>query len=137
MIYLENNMSIKDIALYVWQAPQNILGVLALNYYKPKSMYELEDGTEIYYSNRINGGLTLGKHVFVAATHYRNKVEISLLRDTVRHNAIGHTRQSRLLGWFYLPAVLGSLAVGKMLGKKKYEFGMERWADRISNTIRK
>ena len=126
----------KKMIQYFWQFPQNALGVLMLNYYRPKSMYELEDGTEIYYSSRISGGLTFGKYVFVAATHYRNKLEITLLRDTVRHNAIGHTKQSRLLGWFYLPAVLGSLAIGKLLGKNKYEFGMERWADRIANVQR-
>lgn len=127
----------KEMLMYFWQFPQNLLAIFALNYYRPTKMYKLEDGTELYYSSRISGGLTLGKYVFVAATHYRYKVEISLLRDTVRHNAIGHTKQSRLLGWFYLPAVLGSLALGKLLGKKKYEFGMEKWADKIANVERK
>ena len=126
----------KKMLLYFHQFPQNILGVLMLNYYRPTRMYELEDGTEIYYSSRISGGLTLGRHVFVAATHFRHDVNLSLLRDTVRHNAIGHAKQSRILGWFYLPAVLCSLAVGKLLGKKKYEFGMEKWADRIANVKR-
>ena len=127
----------KKMLLYFHQFPQNLLGVLALNYYRPTRMYELEDGTEIYYSSRISGGLTLGRHVFVAATHFRHNVNLSLLRDTVRHNAIGHAKQSRILGWLYLPAVLGSLAVGKILGKKKYEFGMEKWADKIANVTRK
>ena len=126
----------KKMLLYFWQFPQNLLGVLALNYYRPTRMYELEDGTEIYYSSRISGGLTLGRHVFVAATHFRHDVNLSLLRDTVRHNAIGHAKQSRILGWFYLPAVLCSLALGKILGKKKYEFGMEKWADKIANVKR-
>lgn len=123
--------------LYFWQFPQNIIGVFALNYYKPTRMYELEDGTEVYYSSRISGGLTLGRHVFVAATHFRHDVNQSLLRDTVRHNALGHAKQSRILGWFYFPAMLFSYLIGRMLGYTKYEFGMERWADRIANVTRK
>lgn len=123
--------------LYFWQFPQNVLGVFALNYYKPTRMYELEDGTEVYYSSRISGGLTLGRHVFVAATHFRHDVNQSLLRDTVRHNALGHAKQSRILGWLYFPAMLVSYLVGRMLGYGKYEFGMERWADKIANVTRK
>lgn len=127
----------KKFFIHLWQFPQNLLGVFALNYYRPIRTYQLEDGTEIYYTTKINGGLTLGRHVFVAASHYRHDVNVSLLRDTVRHNAIGHAKQSRILGWLYLPVLGISRLIGKMLGKGKYEFGMERWADKIANVTRK
>lgn len=122
---------------YCWELPQNLLGLLLLNYYKPTRIHELEDDTEVLYSSRISGGLSMGKYVYVAATHYRTDLETSLHRDTVRHNAIGHAKQSRILGWLYLPVLGISRLIGKMLGKGKYEFGMERWADKIANVTRK
>lgn len=123
--------------MYFWQILQNLLGVMMLNYYKPTRTYELEDGTEIYYTSRISGGVALGKYVFVAATHFRYDVNLSLLRDTVRHNAIGHAKQSRLLGWLYLPAMLCSYLIGKMFGYSKCEYPMNKWADKIANVTRK
>ena len=127
----------KKVLMYLWMLPQNLLGLLLLNYYKPTRLHELEDGTKIMYSSRINGGLSMGKYVYVAATHYRNDLETSLHRDTVRHNAVGHSKQSKILGWLYLPALLLSMIVGAMLWCDKYRFGMERWADKIANVTRK
>lgn len=127
----------KKVLMYLWMLPQNLIGLLLLNYYKPTRLHELEDGTEVLYSSRISGGLSMGKYVYVAATHFRNDMETSLHRDTVRHNAVGHAKQSRLFGWFYLPVMVCSRVLGKMFGFGKYEFGMERWADKIANVTRK
>lgn len=127
----------KKMFLYVWQLPQNVLGLIALSIYKPKRLHILDDGTKIYYSSRYRGGLSLGKYTIVAATHYRNELEVTLHRDTVRHNAIGHSRQSKILGWLYLPALLCSMVVGAMFWYDKYSFGMERWADRIAKIKRR
>lgn len=131
---MDSNM--KHMFLYAWQFPQNICGVVALNIYRPNRVYILENGVEIYYSSRIRGGVTFGRTCIIAASHYRLTMEESLKRDTVRHNAIGHTRQSRLLGWFYFPVLGASLLLGKILGKQKYQFGMEKWADKIANVER-
>lgn len=127
----------KKILLYVWQFPQNICGVLALNIYRPNKMYTLENGTKVYYSKHLNGGLSLGKYVIMASYYWRKTVEDSLKRDNVRHNAIGHAQQSKILGWFYLPIMIASLCITKLRGKKnKYKWGMERWADKIAKVKR-
>lgn len=126
----------KQMLLYAWQFPQNICGVIALNIYKPTRVYILQNGVEIYYSSKMRGGVTFGRTCIIDATHYRHSLIESLKRDTVRHNAIGHTRQSRLLGWLYFPILGCSLLLGKILGKNKYEFGMEKWADKIADVVR-
>ena len=127
----------KQMLLYAWQFPQCILGVIALNIYKPNKRYILDNGVEVYYSKYLNGGISLGKYVIMASYCWRQTVEDSLKRDMVRHNAIGHTKQSRILGWFYLPVMAVSLCITKMRGKKsKYNWGMERWADKIAKVER-
>lgn len=113
-----------------------VIGIIALNIYKPNKVYLLENGVEIYYSPKIRGGVTFGKMCIVNIIHYRNCLVESLKRDTVRHNAIGHTKQSRILGWFYYPVLGCSLLLGHILGKSRYNFGMERWADRIASVQR-
>ena len=137
-IFLENKLSLKDIMLYIWQFPQNILGVIALNIYKPTKEYNL-DGIEIYYSNKITGCISLGKTIIVNSKHWRISFEDSLKRDTVRHCAIGHVKQSKLLGWFYLPVISLPALIARICikDKKKYwNFFTEKWADKIANVKR-
>lgn len=127
----------KKFFLYVWQLPQNVLGLAAIHFLKPNKSYTLDNGVEIHYSKLLSGGISLGKYVVLASFYWRQTMEDSLKRDTVRHNAVGHTRQSRILGWFYLPVMAVSLCITKMRGKKsKYNWGMERWADKIAGVER-
>ena len=127
----------KHILLYLWQFPQNMCGVIAMNIYRPTKVYALDNGVEVYYSKRLDGGISLGRYVILASYYWRQTAEESLKGDTVRHNAIGHTKQSRILGWFYLPVMFVSLIVSKFRGKKnKYKWGMERWADKIAGVTR-
>lgn len=89
---------LKDILLYLWQLPQNLIGLLLVALYRPERKHVLDDGTEIHYATRMFGGISLGKYSIVNTVHYRKEIEESLKRDTVRHEAIGHAKQSRLLG---------------------------------------
>ena len=77
----------RSILLYVWQLPQNLLGLLLLAIYKPQRVHVLENGVEIYYSHKMGGGISLGKYCLVNTSHYRENVEDSLARNTVRHEA--------------------------------------------------
>lgn len=128
--------TLKQMLLYAWQFPQNVCGVIAMNIYRPAKVYALDNGVEVYYSKRLDGGISFGRYVIVASYYWRQTVEDSLKRDTVRHNAIGHTKQSRILGWFYLPVMLVSLCITKFNKKNKYKWGMERWADKIAGVTR-
>ncbi len=89
----------KNILLYIWQLPQNILGVLILiigiftkkilikqKIKHPKNLY-----TTIYPS-KWYFGISLGHYVFV---HYQSN------QNTINHE-IGHTFQSKILGPMYL-----------------------------------
>lgn len=132
------NITMKNFISYIWQFPQNILGIIALNIYKPSRKYTLDD-IEIYYANNINGCISLGKYIIVNSKHWRISLEDSLKRDTVRHCAIGHVRQSKILGWFYLPIISIPALIARCFikNKKKYwNFFTEKWADKLANVNR-
>lgn len=109
----------KEMILYAWQFPQNIIGVIMLNLFKPKLRHILDNGVEIYYSSSKKGGVCWGKYVIVNIGHYRRDINESLKRDIVRHYALGKSKLSMSLGWFYL------LFIG-------FSF-MDKCADKIQN----
>lgn len=131
---------IKNILLYIWQAPQNLLGLLLIAFYKPERMHTMENGNQIHFSTKMRGGISLGKYSLVNIGHYRLDINESLKRDTVRHEAIGHAAQSRWLGWFYLLVIgLPSLIWAWLYNgdsKGYYKFFTEKWADKIAGVER-
>lgn len=136
---------IKEAVLYIWQLPQNLLGLLLIAIYKPMHKHVLDNGVEIHYAYKMTGGISLGKYAIVHTIHYRQELSESIKRDTVRHEAIGHTKQSRMLGWFYLPVVgLCSVYWAGIYGTKLvpatkngyYKFWTERWADELAGVER-
>lgn len=130
----------KQILLYIWQLPQNLLGLLLVWLYEPSRKHILNNGVEIYYTHKIKGGISLGKYVIVHNGHFRLSVSDSLSRNTVRHEAIGHTKQSRILGWLYLPVVGINSALHAALCKCRthsyYDLWFEKWADKIAGIKR-
>ena len=85
---------IAEILLYAWQLPQNLIGLLLVLILQPEEAYDM-DGCRLYYATRMRGGISLGRYVIVR----------SWMKDytgnTERHE-LGHAKQSRMLGWFYL-----------------------------------
>lgn len=136
--------TLKQIALYIWQLPQNLLGLALIAWYKPERKYVLDDGVEIHYATKMHGGISLGKYALVNTCHYRKTLEETIKRDTVRHEAIGHTKQSRMLGWLYLPIVgLQSICWAGLYGtvvkpttNGYYKFWTEKWADKLAGVKR-
>ena len=130
--------------LYIWQLPQNLLGLLLIALYKPQRKHILENGVEIHYSHKMNGGISLGKYCLVNTCHYRILVDNTLKRKTVRHEAIGHTKQSRMLGWLYLiiiglPSIVCAGLYRSVMKKNEddyFKFYTERWADKIAGIKR-
>ena len=129
-----------NILLYIWQAPQNLLGLILIACYKPERMHTMENGNQIHFSTRMKGGISLGKYSLVNVGHYRHDINDSLKRDTVRHEAIGHARQSLYLGWLYLIVIGLPSIVWAMLyngdSKGYYKFFTERWADKLAGVKR-
>ena len=117
---------IKNFILYIWQLPQNILGILIKFITKSKPI------EHIYYW-KYNSGLSLGKYIFV------NK---NASFNIVFHEE-GHQKQSLYLGWLYLiiiglPSIIWVTlkTLGCFKNTSYYWFYTESWADKLSNINR-
>lgn len=118
----------KQIILYIWQLPQNALGLLLRAIYKGKdSLYE---DAIVRRSTKMRGGISLGKYIVI--NQFSSK-------KTVMHE-YGHCRQSKYLGWLYLPVIgLQSILHAALCKCKKhsyYDYPVEKWADKLGGVIR-
>lgn len=123
---------IKEVLLYLWQLPQNLLGVILRLIYKGNdSAYK---GAIVRRSTSMRGGISLGKHIIVSQWAKEN---------TIKHE-YGHCRQSKMLGWLYLlviglPSILWAWAYGTIVKESKngyYRFYTEKWADKLGGVKR-
>ena len=136
--------TLKEAAKYIWQLPQNLLGLILIAFYRPERKHVLENGVEVHYATRMKGGISLGKYSIVNTSHYRKDVNESLKRDTVRHEAIGHVKQSLMFGPLYLLVIgLSSVVWCSIYGRLVpytyngyYVFWTEKWADKLAGVKR-
>lgn len=113
---------------YLWQLPQNLLGLLLRLVYKGEdTIYE---DAVVRRSSRMGGGISLGKYIII---------EEDADNTTIMHE-YGHCRQSKMLGWFYLIIVgLPSLiwaGICRYTRRSYYWFYTEKWADRLAGIER-
>ena len=122
----------RNVISYIWQLPQNILGLLLrLKYKGCNSIYE---DAIVRRSTAMVGGISLGRYIIVS--QWANK-------KTIMHE-YGHCRQSKMLGWLYLPIVgLQSLIWAGLYGSViktspngYYEFWTVSWADKLGKVKR-
>lgn len=118
----------ETILLYLWCLPQNLLGLLLRTIYKGKdSLYE---DAIVRRSTKMRGGISLGKYIVI--NQFSSK-------KTVMHE-YGHCRQSKYLGWLYLPIIgLQSILHAALCKCKKhsyYDYPVEKWADKLGGVIR-
>lgn len=118
--------------LYLWQLPQNLVGLLLRAIYKGNdSTYE---SAVVRRSTSMSGGISLGK--FIIVSQWASK-------DTIKHE-YGHCKQSKYLGWLYLiiiglPSLIWAWMYGKVVKPTTngyYRFFTEKWADRLGNVER-
>lgn len=116
----------KAILLYLWQLPQNILGLLFLLLIKGEERHSL-NGITFYYCWGFGGGISLGKYIILG----------DYSEGDVRHE-YGHCLQSLRLGWLYLLVIgLPSLLWATFYkGENYYSFYTEKWADKLGGVIR-
>ena len=121
------------LALWLWQLPQNLLGLLMIAILRPEDKYDFE-GVTLCYATRMSGGVSLGRYIIIHSTmkDYAGRTE--------KHE-LGHCRQSRMLGWFYLPVIgIPSLLWAAWWNDKRnrsyYSFYTERWADHLGGVKR-
>ncbi len=116
----------------LWQAPQLILGAIIKAVSRAEYWCAYSDAK--VYKWHFKGGLSLGKYIFVPANW-----SMKLLK-----HEYGHTVQSKILGWFYLPVIgLPSLiwsgcfkGYRARTGTSYYAFYTEKWADKLGKVQR-
>lgn len=118
----------KRIALYLWEFPQNLLGLLFLLFIRGEEKHKL-GGIDFYYAKNFNGGISLGKHIILCGKWEKS----------VRHE-YGHCIQSRMLGPLYLIVVgipsLIHAGFCKCKGHSYFDFFTEKWADKLGGVKR-
>lgn len=120
-----------NLFLILWQLPQNLLGYLViglLNAYLPA--FDTDPKFYLHYKTWFSS-VSLGDFIILNGYCY---TEI-----TIKHE-IGHQKQSKILGWFYLP-VIGILSViGNLLHRifkfNYYSLPWEKWADKLGGVKR-
>ncbi len=114
---------VKNILLYIWCLPQNLLGLLFLLFIGGEERHTL-NGISFYYAKDFRGGISLGRYIILGDKRERS----------VRHE-FGHCIQSRMLGPLYLIVVgLPSLIhawLCKCDDHSYYDYWCERWADKL------
>lgn len=112
--------------LYLWQLPQNLLGLFLLLIYKGQK--QTYGNIAYYYSNTMRGGISLGNYIIVS-THSTS---------TIKHE-YGHQKQSLYLGWLYLlivglPSLIWAISCNDY--RRYYRFYTEKWADKLGGVKR-
>lgn len=125
----------KGIFLFLWQLPQNLLGILWLNinlifYYGIKHIKTINESIYVYEIPSRFGGVSLGKYIVVSENS----------SDTTIKHEYGHCKQSQYLGWLYLPIIgLPSIiwaCIYKYTNKDYYWFYTEKLADKLGKIKR-
>lgn len=122
---------IVEILLWIWQAPQNIVGLAFRIFYSGRPA--LFRGVDVVVDARFPGGISLGRTIVVKRPHLADP-------DTWNHE-YGHTRQSLYLGPFYLfivgiPSLLWAWYWNTSRGVSYYSFYTEKWADKLGGVER-
>ena len=135
----------KNFLLYLWQLPQNLLGLLLIWFYEPEVMLKQINDNEVHFASKFPSGISLGKYSIVNKFYYFNDIDKSLNTYTVLHESIGHGKQSRMLGPLYLiviglPSIIWAWLYGPVIKPTKngyYKFYTESWADKLAGIERK
>lgn len=114
---------------YIWELPQNCLGLLLRLIYQG---YDSEyNDAVVRRSTKMGGGISLGRYIIINQWS---------TEKTVKHE-YGHTLQSKKLGWLYL-IVIGlqsGLHAALCLCKNHnyHDMWFEKWADKLGGVKRK
>ena len=124
-----------NILSYIWQLPQNLCGILYKNISKNNRISVIENddsrsvGAEVYLQ-KSNGGVTLGKYIFINQD-YTDKESV------IKHEC-GHVKQSKILGPLYLiiigiPSLLHAWFIHDYVCENSdyYHWYTEKWANKL------
>lgn len=129
----------KDIILWIWQLPQNVLGLLIILFTRAIEYTDESLKITFYYivSDGNHFGISLGNYIIIKRP----------TKNSIKHEH-GHQKQSKMLGPFYLfiigiPSILMAIlsilsykySSGKF-AKNYYNRWPENWADKLGNVER-
>ena len=129
---------VKTILLYLWQLPQNLLGLLVILFTKA------EKANPFYWrTSKHRFGVSLGSYIIFGAVSDRY-----ITWRSVKHE-MGHQKQSLYLGWLYLLIIGLPSAIGNIYDRvahknwsykesEKWYYAQpwEAWADRLGGVER-
>lgn len=119
---------IRLILLWIWQLPQHLIALFM------RAVIKVEPSTRyIIWTNCGLPSFSLGEYVFMCESDAKG----------YRHE-VGHTFQSRYLGWLWLlvigiPSALHWVwykCYGAKHGANYYSFYTEKWADKLGGVYR-
>ena len=142
-------MKLKNFIKSTWELPQNLLGALVVKIFNAKYDSTYEDAT-IFTWNQ-DGGMSLGKYIFLPFKTNTTIVDGTIKRDLTRYqlevlkHEYGHTIQSKYLGWFYLlvvglPSFIWAncfVEYRRKTGKDYYSVFPENWANKLGGVNKK
>ena len=119
--------------LFLWQLPQNLVGIFMWLYFKFNGGVEKIDSTKwstAYSASKMRGGISLGNFCFLSKN-------LSKHEESIAHELKGHTWDSRLFGPLYLLVIgLPSIMNASMdFTKCYYDWFPEKWANRHAGLI--
>lgn len=123
---------IVNVLLYIWQLPQNLVGLFVRLIYKGERKIQVGSIT-VYYLKSFPGGISLGNTIMVGTKD----------TYTAKHEH-GHQIQSKWLGPLYLFVIgIPSIVWGGLYGpvipythNGYYKFYTEKWADKLGGVVR-
>lgn len=121
---------LKAIGIWVWCFPQQLAGLTL------RIITRAKKKDDHYEYNFKGGSISLGTYVFLCPSHWND--------ERVLKHEKGHTVQSNILGWLYLPiiglpSVIWANCFGwyrKKYNKSYYDFYTERSADELGGVER-
>lgn len=114
------------VLLYIWQLPQNLLGLAVIKYTKAtRTLYRF------WFTPRYSFDVSLGKYIIIGPDYPGIKM--------LSHER-GHQKQSMILGPLYLLVIGLPSATGNLLRRiwkfDYYKQPWEAWADKLGGVKR-
>lgn len=117
----------KEIILWLWQLPQNLIGFFIIKIMKAKQREWCDCNTKYYVCPLFRAGVSLGNYII-----FDNTIHVSGF--SIKHEK-GHQKQSLYLGWFYLLVIGLPSIIGNIIYRiKKFDYyaqPWEKWANKL------
>lgn len=139
-IWLKNIfMAIVNMFVVLWQLPQTMVGFLYLIWVVQRIAHieRYKTSVVVFVKNSVVA-FSVGHLIFVPDDFYEQPLNSTLIK-----HEYGHSMQSIMLGWLYIPVVAIPSMILVMLSfifpsiaKKYYTYFPERWADSLMHIKR-